>query len=199
MHLIWQTCGHQIKPLICLKKVSGIHVYNNKWNHNAVHDSGGGNAGLFFSMSNRGCGTFGLKAEMEVHTQYDNLHWTWTHATLLGVRQQKHPVSVHWKIPSYMYFFSGSVRCSFVPSSMSKPCWRSQHFHRVPQHQPLHSHEVRGEAEVLTTPQNQNWATSYWYVNTQHLWDAFFLFVFLKMPFGSPLISHLVVTNSSWV
>lgn len=75
------------------------------------------------------------------------------------------------KYVTCIYTVSGPVLCRFVSSSVSEPCWWSQHLHCVPQHQPLHSDEVWGEAEVLTTPPHQNPVTAYWYVNVM-TWNA---------------------------
>lgn len=52
-------------------------------------------------------------------------------------------------------FDLGSFPYSVVPHSVSKPGRRPQHQLRVSQHQCHHGDEVRGEAEVLTQPQNQ--------------------------------------------
>ena len=64
----------------------------------------------------------------------------------------------------FLSLFSLSL-CSLVSSSVSGPCSRSQLLLRVRQHQPLHSHELRGQTEVFATPSNQNCSAPNWYVS----------------------------------
>lgn len=58
----------------------------------------------------------------------------------------------------------GSFLGSVVPPAVSKPKWRPHHLLCFSQHQRHYRDEVRGEAKVLTQPQNQFWFTAYRFV-----------------------------------
>ncbi len=135
-------------------------------------------------------------ADMEAHTQWNSLPWSWPHCvfdligsvipetltlnamekcTTLGMtsaKRKKKKIGIREDLmccdrscDTHTFILSGPFLCRFVSSSVSEPCWWCQHFHCIPQHQPLHCHEVWGEAEVLTSSQNQNPVTTYRYVN----------------------------------